>query len=104
MVELAVLEQDVEAASGEADQGGVVFPAFGSFPIVVGCEREDEERSSRAPILSTGRVFAADGGAGSAGGRSEAGEGGEVAACRERGAATDFEQDPGCGPDSETWR
>jgi hypothetical protein len=28
--------QDVAAAPGEADEGGVVFLAFGSFPVVVG--------------------------------------------------------------------
>jgi hypothetical protein len=28
--------QDVDAAAGEADQGGVVFLALGSFPVVVG--------------------------------------------------------------------
>ena len=30
--------QDVDAAAGEADEGGVVFLALGSFPVVVGLD------------------------------------------------------------------
>jgi hypothetical protein len=46
--------QDVAAASGEADQGGVVFLAFGPLAVVVGAadrispqrrEGAEEERS-----------------------------------------------------------
>jgi hypothetical protein len=39
LVGLAVAEHgedDVASASGEADQGGVVFLAFGAFAVVVG--------------------------------------------------------------------
>jgi hypothetical protein len=78
LVGLAVAEHgedDVASASGEADQGGVVFLAFGAFAVVVRAgdgvfergERGEEERSFEFLVPTAGGVFAADGGAGSAG-------------------------------------
>ncbi|SDZ10371.1 protein of unknown function, partial [Saccharopolyspora shandongensis] len=68
-------EQDVAAAPGQADQRGVVFLPFIAFPLVVGPaggigqgrERSQEERSFEFAVAGSGRVFALDGGARTAG-------------------------------------
>ena len=96
-------EQDVAAASGEADEGGVVAFALGAFAVVVGAaggvgqggERGEEEGPFEVLVAASGWVFAADAAAGSSGDGGEAGVGGEVAGGGEGGAVADFEQDPG---------
>src|SRR5438874_13408635 len=78
--------QDVDAASCEAEEGGVVFLAFGAFAVVVGAagrvgqggERGQEERAFEVLVAAFGWVLAADGAAGAAGDRGEAGVGGQV--------------------------
>ena len=71
LVGLAVAEhgvEDVAAAAGEADEGGVVFLALGSFAVVVGAaggvvqggERGEEERAFELAVAGSGRVLAAD--------------------------------------------
>jgi hypothetical protein len=69
---------------GEADEGGVVFLAFGSFAVVVGAagwvgqcgERGQEERPFEFSVAGSCRVLAFDRGAGAAGDRGDAGVGG----------------------------
>jgi hypothetical protein len=71
-------EQDVGAAAGQADQGGVVFLALGAFAVVVGAadrvgqssERGEEERAFELFVAAAGGVFAADRAAGAAGDRA----------------------------------
>jgi hypothetical protein len=85
-------EQHVAASSRQADEGGVVFLAFGSLFVVVGAaggvvqggERGQEQRSFEFVV------------AGAVGDRGDAGVGGEVAGRGERGGVADFEQDAGC--------
>lgn len=60
--------EDVTAAAGKADEGGVVFLAFGSFAVVVGaavrfgqgCEGGEEEGAFEFAVAGAGGVFAAD--------------------------------------------
>ena len=70
-VEGAVAEhgvEDVDAAAGEADEGGVVVFALGAFVVVVGAgcggvqggERGQEERPSEDLVPASGRVLCAD--------------------------------------------
>ena len=52
--------EDVAAASGEADEGGGVFLAFGSFAVVVGaasevCEGCEEEGAFEFAVDASGR-------------------------------------------------
>lgn len=78
--------EDVAASSGQADEGGVVFLAFGSLAVVVGAagrvvwrgERGQEQRSFEFVVAGAGGVFTADGAAGAVGDRGDAGVGGEV--------------------------
>jgi hypothetical protein len=70
LVGLAVAEHgedDVAASPGEADQGGVVFLAFGAFAVVgAGSrvfergERGKEERSFELLVTAAGRMLSAD--------------------------------------------
>ena len=61
-------EQDVDAAAGEADEGGVVAFALGAFAVVVGAadwigqrrERGEEERTFELFVAAAGRVLTAD--------------------------------------------
>jgi hypothetical protein len=79
-------EQDVAAASGEADEGGVVFLAFGVFVVVVGAadrvgqgrEGGVEEGVFELAVAGSGGMLPVDGGAGSVGEGSDPGVGGEV--------------------------
>jgi hypothetical protein len=72
--------QDVAAASGQADEGCVVFLAFGSFAVVVGAvdrvgqggEGSEEEGAFEFAVAAAGGVLALDGGAGAVGDRGDA--------------------------------
>src|SRR5882757_9649543 len=85
-------EQHVAASSGQADEGGVVLLALGSFLVVVGAaggvgqgrERGEEERPFEFPVAGSGGVLTADAAAGAVGDRGDAGVGGEVPGGRER--------------------
>ena len=78
--------EDVAAAAGQADEGGVVFLALGSFAVVVGAagrvvqggERGEEERAFELAVAGPGGMLAPDAGAGAAGDGSDAGVGGQV--------------------------
>lgn len=64
--------EDVAASAGEADEGGVVFLAFGAFAVVVGaagrvCEGGEEEGAFEFAVAAAGGVFALEAGAGGAG-------------------------------------
>jgi hypothetical protein len=96
--------QDVDAAAGEADEGGVVFLALSAFPVVAspaewvgkGGERGQEERAFELLVAALGWVLAVDAGARASGDRGQSGVGGQVAGGGEGGEVADFEQDPGC--------
>lgn len=62
-VKLVVLEpgvEDVAAASGEADEGGVAFLAFGSFAVVIraagGVAHGSQRREVRLSLRLLGRA------------------------------------------------
>jgi hypothetical protein len=70
--------QDVAAAAGQADEGGVVLLALGPFAVVVGAadrvgtqrgERGQEEGALEVLVPGPGRVLASDGGPRPAGAR-----------------------------------
>jgi hypothetical protein len=90
-------EKDVAAASCQADQGGVVFLALVSFPLVVGPaggigqgrERGEEERPFELAVARSGGMLALDAGAGAAGDRGDPGVGGQVSGGLERGGVAD---------------
>ena len=84
-------EQDADALAGKAEESlGVGFTA-GALAVVVGAggrvgeggERGEEEGPLELFVAAAGGLLAADGGAGAAGGRCEAGVGGEVGGGRE---------------------
>src|SRR5918998_1038109 len=101
--------EDVAAASGQADQGGVVFFAFGSFAVVVGAagrvgqggEGGQEEGAFEFAVAGAGGVFSLDAGAGAVGDRGDAGVGGQVCGAGERGGVADLQEDAGGGPDPD---
>ncbi len=101
---------DVGAASGEADQGGVVSFAGGSFAVVVGAaggvgqggECGQEQRGFQGVVAALGSGFAFDRGAGAAGDWGEAGVSGEVPGGGEPGAVADDGEDLDGGPDPES--
>ena len=85
-------EQDVAAASGQADEGGVVLLALGSFAVVVGlagrvgaqgCEGGQEQGAFEVLVARAGGELAADAGAGASGDGGEAGVGGQMSGGRE---------------------
>src|SRR5690625_5835728 len=92
-------------------EGGVVLLAGGAFSVVVGAgggvgqrgERCQEECSFELLVAPAGGVFAADGGARSAGDGGQAGVGGEVSAGGAGRPVADVEQDAGSGPDADAW-
>ena len=92
---------DVEAASGQADEGGVVFLALVAFAVVVGPgfgvlqggERGQEQRVLQPFVPGPVGVFAFDGGPGAAGDRGQAGVGGQVRCGGEGAGVTDLDQD-----------
>src|SRR5690349_12174245 len=102
-------EDDVAAAAGEADEGGVVALALGAFAVVVVArvgtrerrERGQEEGVLEAVVAASAAVFAADAGPGLSGDRSEAGVGGELGAAGERRAISDLSEDPCSGPGAD---
>ena len=113
LVEDAVFEHAVDhvaSAAREADDGGVVALALFVFALVVGDGRRvfggrDErglpQRVLEAFVAPSGGSLALDAGAGLAGGRSDAGVGGQVGRAFEVGdVAADAEQDVACGPDA----
>src|SRR5947209_11790606 len=85
--------EDVAAAAGQADQGGVVLLALGSFAVVVGpADRVaqggkcgEEHRAFELFVPGPRRVLAADGRPEADGDRCQSAVGGEVAAGREAG-------------------
>ena len=109
-VGLAVAEHgvdDVGAAAGQADQGGVVPFAGGSLAVVVGPavgvpergERGEEQRRLQGVVAALGAGLALDRGAGAAGDRGEAGVGGEVRGGGERRSVADDGEQLDGGPD-----
>ena len=100
----------VASAAGEADDGGVVVFALFAFALVVGDrgrvfggrdERGLPQRVPEAFVAPSGGSLALDAGAGLAGGRSDAGVGGQVGRAFEVGdVAADAERDVACGPDA----
>jgi hypothetical protein len=84
--------KDIDAAAGQADEGGVVFLGFGAFPVVVGAaervgqgrERGQEERAFELLVAALGWVFAADADAGAAGDRGQPGVGGSPMTCSKK--------------------
>ena len=113
LVEDAVFEHAVDhvaSAAREADDGGVVALALFAFALVVGDGRRvfggrDEQglpqRVPEAFVAPSGGSLALDAGAGLAGGRSDAGVGGQVGRAFEVGdVAADAERDVACGPDA----
>ena len=100
----------VASAAGEADDGGVVVFALFAFALVVGDrgrvfggrdERGLPQRVPEAFVAPSGGSLALDAGAGLAGGRSDAGVGGQVGRAFEVGdVAADAERDAACGPDA----
>lgn len=102
-------EQDVGAAAGEADEGGVVRLTFGAFAGVVGPargvgqagERGEEQRAFEVLLPPRGEVFAAGCWTGAVGDWCQAGVGGEVSGCAEGRSVADFEQHACGGPDRE---
>ena len=101
LVEDAVFEHAVDyvaASAGEADDGGVVVLALFAFALVVGDGRRvfggrDEQglpqRVPEAFVAPSGGSLALDAGAGLAGGRSDAGVGGQVGRAFEVGDVAD---------------
>ena len=113
LVEGSVFEHAVDhvaAPTREADDGGVVVFALFAFALVIGhggrvfggCdERGLPQRVLEAFVAPSGGSLALDAGAGLAGGRSDAGVGGQVGRAFEVGdVAADAEQDVACGPDA----
>ena len=113
LVEDAVFEHAVDyvaASAREADDSGVVVLALFAFALVVGDGRRvfggrDEQglsqRVTEAFVAPSGGSLALDAGAGLAGGRSDAGVGGQVGRAFEVGdVAADAKRDAACGPDA----
>src|SRR5699024_4570051 len=102
-------EEDVAAAAGQADEGGVVALALGAFAVVVGPtggvgqggEGGEGEGPVELFVAAFGWTFAADAGAGSAGDWGQPGVGGQVPWGGKGGAVADVEQDAGGGPDAD---
>ena len=96
-------EDDVAAAAGQADEGGVVAFAFGSFAVVEGFGggvaqggEGGQEHSVLEPVVSAAALgFAVEGLAGLACDRGQAGVGGELAVVGEAGAVAGLGEDPG---------
>ena len=105
-------EDDVAAAAGQADQGGVVAFAFGAFAVVEGLGRgvaQAGEGGQEHGVFEPVVAAAAAGLAGEAGAglrrvtRARAGVGGEFAAVGEGGAVANFGEDAGAGPWPDPW-
>ncbi len=98
-------EDDVAAAAGQADQGGVVAFAFGAFAVVEGLGRRvaqggerGEEHGVLEPVVASSALrLALERRPRLASHGSEAGVAGEFAAVGERGAVADLGEDPGAG-------
>src|SRR5690606_35764014 len=79
--------EDVAAASGQADEGGVVLLTLGALAVVVGPggrvlqrrEGSKEERALELLVAAPRGVLASDGDAGAVGDRGDARIGGQVA-------------------------
>jgi hypothetical protein len=102
-------EQDVEASAGEADEGGVVAFAAGSFAVVVGAadrvgeagERGQEQRRLERVVAALGVAFPADGAARAARDGGEPGVGGQVRRGGEGGSVADDGEDLHGGPEPD---
>jgi len=98
-------QDDVAAAAGQTDEGGVVAFAFGAFTVVEGsggwiaeAGEGGEEHGVFEPVVAASAAgLSGQGGTGLAGDRGQAGVGGELAAVTEGGAVADLGEDPGAG-------
>ncbi len=95
--------EDVAAASGQADQGGVVFLALGPLAVVVVAagrvvqsgEGGQEQGAYEFVVARSCGMLTADRTAGAVGDRRDARVGGQVAGGGEDGAVAGLEQDAG---------